>query len=210
MADSPLICVGDPRKGGSVGCFIVVRSHFRSVLRAVDRKSGSRWSARSAARTNDLEAGEDPPHTRSGRTRRKALWFKSSAASHVCECGAGDNVARAGAQPYLGPRTGSGDMMIDGVPGRRACERLRPLILSGKSTQQRGGDRNLAGASRRHQLKYGQGTRTTHLRQPLPVAVGPRAAPVRHHRGHAACDSSDARFCAPPPGWGSCRCGPRA
>jgi hypothetical protein len=26
-------------------------------------QSGSRWSARSAARTNDLEADEDPPHT---------------------------------------------------------------------------------------------------------------------------------------------------
>ena len=25
-------------------------------------ESGSRWSARSAARTNDLYAGEDPPH----------------------------------------------------------------------------------------------------------------------------------------------------
>ena len=49
-------------------------------LVAVDRQSGSRWSARSAARTNDLEADEDPPHTRLARTRRKRLWFKSSAA----------------------------------------------------------------------------------------------------------------------------------
>ena len=30
-------------------------------------ESGSRWSARSAARTNDLEADEDPPHTRLAR-----------------------------------------------------------------------------------------------------------------------------------------------
>jgi hypothetical protein len=51
-------------------------------------------------------------------------------------------------------------MMMDGVPGVRAGVRL--LSLSGKSTQQRGGDRNLAGANRGHQLKYGQGTRTTH------------------------------------------------
>jgi len=29
---------------------------------------------------------------------------------------------RAGAQPYLGPRTMSGDMMMDGVPGVRAAE----------------------------------------------------------------------------------------
>ena len=37
----------------------------------------------------------------------------------------------------------SGDMMIDGVPDVRAAEGVRPLSLSGKSTQ-RGGDRNLA------------------------------------------------------------------
>ena len=57
----------------------------------------------------------------------------------------------------------SGDMMMDGVPGVRAAEEVRPLNLSGKSTQQRGGGRRRAGADRRHQLKYGQGTRTTHL-----------------------------------------------
>jgi len=64
-------------------------------------QSGSRWSARSAARTNDLEADEDPPHTVVGRTEAKPLWFKSSAASHAT---AHVLVARAGAQPYLGPR----------------------------------------------------------------------------------------------------------
>ena len=49
-----------PGKGG-----VLVVSLFGLVLpvgAAVDRKSGSRWSARSVARTNDLEAGEDPPH----------------------------------------------------------------------------------------------------------------------------------------------------
>jgi hypothetical protein len=55
-------------------------------------------------------------------------------------------------------------MMMDGVPDVRAVKGVRPLNLSGKSTQQRqGGDRKPAGAGRRHQLKYGQGTRTTHL-----------------------------------------------
>ena len=34
----------------------------------------------------------------------------------------------------------SGDMMIDGVPDARAAEGMRPLNLSGKSTQQWGGD----------------------------------------------------------------------
>ena len=48
-------------------------------------------------------------------------------------------------------------MMMDGVPDVRAAEGVRPLSLSGKSTQQRGGDRNLAGAGRRHQLKLWAG-----------------------------------------------------
>ncbi len=54
-------------------------------------------------------------------------------------------------------------MMMDGVPGVRAAKGVRPLSLSGKSTQQRGGDRRPAGAGRGDQLKCGQGTRTTHL-----------------------------------------------
>ena len=53
-------------------------------------------------------------------------------------------------------------MMIDGVPDVRAAEGVRPLSLSGRSTQHRGGGRT-AGAGRRHQRSYGQGTRTTHL-----------------------------------------------
>ena len=64
------------------------------------------------------------------------LWFKSSAASRE-NVGAGDVVARAGAQPYLGPGQWSGDMMMDGVPDVRACVGVRPLILFGASTQQR-------------------------------------------------------------------------
>ncbi len=56
----------------------------------------------------------------------------------------------------------SGDMMIDGVPDVRVADEVRPLNLSGKSTQQRGGDRKLKGADRRHQLIYGQGTCATH------------------------------------------------
>jgi len=47
----------------------------------------------------------------------------------------------------------SGHMMMDGVPGVRATKGVRPLNLSGKSTQRRGGDRNFAGADRGHQLK---------------------------------------------------------
>jgi hypothetical protein len=53
-------------------------------------------------------------------------------------------------------------MMMDGVPDVRAAEVVRSLNLSGKSTPQRGGDRNLKGAGRRHQRMYGQGTQATH------------------------------------------------
>jgi hypothetical protein len=53
-------------------------------------------------------------------------------------------------------------MMMDGVPGVRAAEEVRPLNLSGKSTQLRGGDRETKGAGRRHQRMYGQGTSATH------------------------------------------------
>jgi hypothetical protein len=53
-------------------------------------------------------------------------------------------------------------MMMDGVPDVRGAKGVRPLSLSGKSIQQRGGDRNLAGAGRRHQRSYGQGTSATH------------------------------------------------
>ena len=58
----------------------------------------------------------------------------------------------------------SGDMMIDGVPDVRAAEGVRPLNLSGKSTQHSGGgDRKTKGAGRRHQRMYGQGTYATHV-----------------------------------------------
>jgi hypothetical protein len=97
-----LICVGDPRKGWDpccLGCFGLVSP----VLGAVEPQSGSRWSARSAARTNDLEAGAGPPHT---------CWPGDEAKTRVVQvicCLPEDavdvHVARAGAQPYLGPRT---------------------------------------------------------------------------------------------------------
>ena len=126
-------------------------------LIAVDRQSGSRWSARSAARTNDLEADEDPPHTVVGRTEAKPLWFKSSGASRERQV----STLRVPAPSLIWVHgRGSGDMMIDGVPDVRATEEVRPLNLSGKSTQQRGGDRKTAGAGRRHLC--GQGTCATH------------------------------------------------
>src|SRR6476661_458988 len=73
-----LICVGDPRQGGSPLSFwlLALSSPVRGGGGAVVR--GSRWSARSAARTNDLDAGADPTaYSRSGWTRRKVLRLKS-------------------------------------------------------------------------------------------------------------------------------------
>jgi hypothetical protein len=94
-----------------------------------------------------------------GQDEVKTLWFKSSAAS--CETELVFTLRVPAPSLIWVHERGSGDMMIDGVPGVRAAEGVRPLILSGKSTQQRGGGRKIAGAGRRHQL-YGQGTCATH------------------------------------------------
>jgi hypothetical protein len=52
-----------PSKGvGSSGYFRCLSSSS-PVFACDGPQAGSRWSARSAARTNDLEADEDPPHT---------------------------------------------------------------------------------------------------------------------------------------------------
>ncbi len=59
-------------------------------------QSGSRWSARSAARIRRILIGRG--------NEAKTLWFKSCLPP-VRERGAGDALGRAGAQPYLGPRT---------------------------------------------------------------------------------------------------------
>ena len=87
------------------------------------------------------------------------MWFKSSAASRER---AGVTLRVPAPSLIWVHGRGSGDMMMDGVPDVRAAEEVRPLILSGTSTQQRGGYRTIAGADRRHQLSYGQGTCATH------------------------------------------------
>ena len=155
-----LSVLGTPVKVGILGRFCCFASFWPGVG-AAGRRLGSRWSARSAARTNDLEADEDPPHDETAGERGE----RGCGSSHLLppvRMRQVSEVARAGAQPYLGPRTRSGDMMIDGVPDVGACEGVRPLNLSGKSTQQRGGDRKPTGAGRWHQRSYGQGTCATH------------------------------------------------
>ena len=84
--------------------------------------SGSRWSARSAARTNDLDADEDPPHTvgRPGRGKDVVVQVKSSAAS--CETELGFTLRVPALSLIWVHGRGSGDMMIDGVPDVRAAE----------------------------------------------------------------------------------------
>ena len=78
-----LSVLGTPVKVGIRWSFPVVWPRSGHVPERGGPQSGSRWSARSAARTNDLEAGEDPPQTWPAGGEAKTLWFKSSAAS--CE-----------------------------------------------------------------------------------------------------------------------------
>ena len=56
-----LSVVGTPVNPGILVCWLFV-SFPRSVHPAVDPLEESRWSARSEARTNDLDADEDSPH----------------------------------------------------------------------------------------------------------------------------------------------------
>jgi hypothetical protein len=53
---TPLSVFGDPRKGGSPLSFLSLVPRRRPGLGRWGRGRGSRWSARSAARTNDLDA----------------------------------------------------------------------------------------------------------------------------------------------------------
>jgi len=154
-----LICVGDPRKGGNPLVFSLFGLGRPIGLGAVDRSRG-RGGAPGAQRGR----------TTSRPTRiRRILWL---AGRRQSRCGSSHlqppmqrhmSSLRVPAPSLIWVHGyWSGDMMIDGVPGVRAAEGVRPLILSGKSTQQRGGDRRTAGAGRGHQLKCGQGTCATH------------------------------------------------
>jgi len=157
-----LSVLGTPVKVGSLVVFVFVGLISVRVWGG-GPQSGSRWSARSAARTNDLEAGEDPPHTDRPWGTRQRRCGSSHLLPPWTEC-VRETSLRVPAPSLIWVHgRGSGDMMMDGVPGVRAAKGVRPLSLSGKSTQQRGGDRRPAGAGRGHQLKCGQGTRTTHL-----------------------------------------------
>ena len=101
-----LSVVGTPVNPGILVCWLFV-SFPRSVHPAVDPLEGSRWSARSEARTNDLDADEDSPHVWHARVGRDGLGVRSCEPLPARGCGVRGS-ARAGAQPYLGPRTRQG------------------------------------------------------------------------------------------------------
>ena len=66
----------------------------------------------------------------------------------------------------------SGDMMIDGVPDVRGCQRGAAAHSFRGVHPAQGWRQDCAGAGRRHQRSYGQGTRTTHLGGHLLICVG--------------------------------------
>jgi len=89
-----------------------------------------RWTAVGVEVERAQRSADERPRGRRGSAaywsavgnEAKTLWFKSSAASLDRMC-AGDVVARAGAQPYLGPRTRV-RRHDDGWGARRAgCQR---------------------------------------------------------------------------------------
>ncbi len=117
----PLSVLGTPVKVGVHCRFCCWPCRHPCLVAVGGRGAGSRWSARSAARTNDLDAGADPAaYCRSSGGRGE----KCCDSNHVMpprdlreaiEGGKG----RASAQPYLGPRT-SVRRHDDGWGARRA------------------------------------------------------------------------------------------
>src|SRR6516165_12098817 len=133
----------DPRvKTGSVGCFLRLAS-FRPVRRGGGSQLGSRWSARSATRPNDLEAGADPPHTRSRGTREKRCG-SSHVLSPVGKYGARDAPGNdlgpfqlIGA-PFAGKRAYPGGYQVSIPVGVRAiAQRHEETVAAGISAERR-------------------------------------------------------------------------
>ena len=105
---------------------------------------------------------------------------------------------------YLGPRTTVWRHDDDGVPGVRASQGCGRSFFPGSPPNSEVATGELlelaAGIS-----CMGRARAQRMVRRP-PPAVRCLASPGRHRRAHAACDSSGAGFCVPPPGSGSCRC----
>jgi hypothetical protein len=81
-----LICVGDPRKGGSRLSFLLLASSLPGLGRRWGPVWGQGGAPRSGARTNDLDADSGCHRILAvGQTRRKALQFKPCRASACTE-----------------------------------------------------------------------------------------------------------------------------
>jgi hypothetical protein len=117
----PLICVGDPRKGlmGWFVCFVPP-----PCSGSADRGRGRRWSARSAARTNDLDARRRGAACWTGGVDEAQRRCDSTHVGNLASVGQGFAASSEGGacrRPALSGSTDevSGDMMTDGVPGVR-------------------------------------------------------------------------------------------
>ena len=144
-------------------CWLVNAREVKNVPgRAKTDRADAIWLAKVAERGMCRPSLVHPPEIRRLRdlTRyRRALVQDRTRFSRMRGRPQGDQ------RTYLGPRT-KVRRHDDRWDARRAgfAEEVRPLNLCGKSTQHRGkgGDRRIAGAGRRHQRMYGQGTRAPH------------------------------------------------
>ena len=99
---SLLICVGDPRKGGSRLSFLLLVLVVARAWWAVG-PVGVTVERPQRSEENDLDAGADATAYWRGRARVKALRFKPCEPPRAGSIEGGKG--RASAQPYLGPRT---------------------------------------------------------------------------------------------------------
>ena len=104
LGQPPYLWTGTPRSTRGIlvcmGCLSRSLGSPRSVHPAVDPLEGSRWSARSEARTNDLDADEDSPHARHARVGRDGLGVRSCEPRRLGGCG-GSEVARVPAPSLI-------------------------------------------------------------------------------------------------------------
>jgi hypothetical protein len=169
-------------------------------LGVADRSRGSRWSARSNARTSDLDAGEG---CRRFGERSSSLRYAIGITGEAWSAGR-DRSARASSLiSVLGPW--SGDMMGDRVPARGGCGcsfyvgRPRPVRDDGP-----GGDRSIRELATPHQRsRHPSAHDASQFRRRLGVRRGP--APGR--RALVGCGRPRGPACGPPTARPACHPG---